>query len=251
MHSWTLSTTSCPVRCCNYASWVQRCDPVLPLLKAVGTAGVWAARRALEHHLLTPMSALPRSNLPPRVQVRKHLPAQLSGQPSPALPTDWQMSHPVCGLTLVHHHRIWGEIPKQQCLQSGPAPWLGGCPTSSPPQETTHPDAGLTSDDFSTARFPGRSPPTPLSTHLSYITSTSRCCEVFQHHWNVVSEDEKNLVTPTDLCHQKLLQNSFQLRLKGEHHKVYKIALISLNRQRFPLQTPAILFLSPKEDVCL
>lgn len=173
------------IRCCDYANRVQRCHPVLSLLKSVGTAGVCGARKAFEHYLLTPISALPTSRLlPSRAQVTK---LQLSGQPSPALPTDWQTPHPVCGLMLLHHHhhRSWEEIPKQQCLRSSSAPRLEGSPTSSPPWRRLD-QRWL----FSPARFPGQSSATPLSTHLSYYITLSKCSKAFQHHWNIVSEDE-------------------------------------------------------------
>lgn len=163
VHGWTVSTTFCPVRCHSYANWVQRCHPVLPLLKAVGTVGVCEARKVLGHHLLTPISALSTSRLLlPKVQVTKHFSVQLSGQTSPALPTGWQTCHPLCGLTPLHLGRnpkaavslIWlfsktRRLPDLLPTAGSRTPWCGS-------------DSWWLS---SSAPFPGQGSPTPLSTH--------------------------------------------------------------------------------------
>lgn len=87
---------------------------MLPLLKAVGTAGVCEAKKVLEPHLLTPISALPTSRLLlPRAQVTKHVSVQLSGHTSPALPRLTDASSPLWCKTIA-----FGKKPQSSSVSA-------------------------------------------------------------------------------------------------------------------------------------
>lgn len=153
---------------------------------------------------------------------------------------------------LLHHHCVWEEISKQQCLWYSSAPRLKHCSTSSPLPAAAYPNAGLTRDDCCPQpNFLVKVLPL-LSAHLSYIITPSKCCKVFQHHWNITSEDEK--IKP---CHphrplapeviaEFILHSSWGWK---ENTASFTRCLLFLwiDRKGFPLQTPDILFLTMQQ----
>lgn len=105
--------------------------PCAVIVEGCEAAGVHGARKALEHPWPLWFQLCPWADIH-HPGHRSWSNSLCSSQDSPALPMDWEMPHPVCGLMLLHSQSVWEEILKQQCLQSGSVPEFQGCLTSSP-----------------------------------------------------------------------------------------------------------------------